>query len=104
MNKHYRKTHKAVISTRNQSLFTSATERLAKNQYVCIEGKLNSEQIKSDDGRIRNLLTVVVADLIMSESSEYLTSDMNEVELMGRVTTDVIMNPNYRAFTLSVVK
>lgn len=93
-----------MVSTRNQSLFTSAKENLAENQYVCIEGKLNSEQFKSDDGRIRNILTVVVADLIMSESSEYCKRDMNEVELMGRVTTDVVMNPNYRAFTLSVVK
>lgn len=93
-----------MVSTKNQSLFTSVKEYLAKDQYVCIEGKLSSEQIKTGDGRIRNLLTVVVADLIMSENSEFFKNDLNEVEMMGMVTTDVLKNANYRAFTLSVVK
>lgn len=100
----FRKTHKAVISTRNLYLFTLAKEYLTKNQYVSIHGKLATEQIKNDDGKIRNSIAIVVGEMLMGEDSEHFKNHMNSVELMGRVTTDVISNPNYRAFTLSVVK
>lgn len=77
---------------------------LQENQYVSLDGKLNTIPIRSDDGKNRKQTSVNVTELFISEDSKYLKDDINRISLLGSVALNILTGSNYRTFNLKVPK
>lgn len=85
-------------------MFESAKKYIALNQYVSLDGKLDTKQFKTNDGKIRSSIVINVTEFNMSDDSADFINDINSVELLGQISTEVVAGPKFRVFSLSVIK
>lgn len=105
--------HKVCVTNRNAALFDIVKTKLALEQRVNIEGKLNTIRFETDDGKYRSSSTIMATEVcifsdvaVANESNNGDPTqifDENSVELTGTITTP-ITSKNFRSFTLATPK
>lgn len=65
---------------------------------------MDTKQFYTDDGKEKHSVAINVAEMIISEDNENLAEDVNNVELLGKVITEVSVGTKHRSFSLGVVK
>lgn len=80
--------------------------KVAVDQKVHIEGKLNTSKFQTHDGKNRSTSAIMATNIhifsdVETASEEFV--DENSVELAGKITTEITGN-DFKTFTLGTLK